>query len=598
MKSRFYLILLILAALLTVTFNSCDSGDKDDDDNNNNSDLFADYFDNMTTYPEPATTTWVTEDGKTITALVYPGQIVLFTKNAKAADVTTLVTQNNGTIVLQIPNAGFYVATVETAQTQPFLTAMYASAFVRDAFPNGPSQVRFTDLSATDYTAADLSGLGSVKSTLGEGDANSIIQTVDVAANVDCGSVTHKDGVARVAREAGVEVHINDVSVDPVTRESDFIEPYKKTAELLDYAYKNNLPIVINLSMGGRDDVTGDNYHYMRRMGLLLENMLQHNPKILDNAVIYMAATNNHTNETEDFNYLTEVDFPDSPIWNHLYFVGAQEGATGCGLGTDPGNGWADNGTANYMAASSCNIPIPDTECSGTGNSLATPQISGLTAETYEILQNMGQTFSMPDVAFQLAAYQGLHGGSLPSAQELANLMAGVVPAVSYDGTWSGTFNYTATIYHDNDPPEIINTSFILTMTLKSKVAVPGYPHLMKITGVTCSDPSFGATMVVLPDTTISMAFLPKEYGMASESGYGIIIQFPNGFNIGTNNGSNGTFTISADGNTLKSTPLVEDEAFSAGNIALSSNDPGSGPGGYAYNWCTFRNWTLTRQLR
>lgn len=117
MKSRFYLILLILAALLTVTFNSCDSGDKDDDDNNNNLDLFADYFDNMTTYPEPATTTWVTEDGKTITAVVYPGQIVLFTKNAKAADVTTLVTQNNGTIVLQIPNVGFYVATVETAQT-------------------------------------------------------------------------------------------------------------------------------------------------------------------------------------------------------------------------------------------------------------------------------------------------------------------------------------------------------------------------------------------------------------------------------------------------------------------------------------------------
>lgn len=593
MKSRFYLILLILAALLTVTFNSCDSGDKDDDDNNNNSDLFADYFDNMTTYPEPATTTWVTEDGKTITAVVYPGQIVLFTKNAKAADVTTLVTQNNGTIVLQIPNVGFYVATVETAQTQPFLTAMYASAFVSHAFPNGPSQVRFTDLKATDLTE-----LVSAKSTLGDGDANSIIQTVDAAVDVECGGLTHMEGVARVARAEGVEAHINDISKHPITRQPDLVEPYTKTAELIENAYNNDMPIVINLSLGGDDDVVGSNYFFMFDMCLLLESMLKYNPHILDNAVIYMAVTNNHSNATAELNALTQNNFPDSPIWNHLYFVGAEEGANGCGLGTDPGNGWVNNATANYMAAPSCNVPIPDSECKLTGNSFATPKISGLTAKTYELLQEMGQTFSMPEVAFQLNAYQGLHNGTLPSAQELANLMAGVVPAVSYDGTWSGTFNYTATIYHDNDPPEIINTSFILTMTLKSKVAVPGYPHLMKITGVTCSDPSFGATMVVLPDTTISMAFLPKEYGIASESGYGIIIQFPNGFNIGTNNGSNGTFTISADGNTLKSTPLVEDEAFSAGNIALSSNDPGSGPGGYAYNWCTFRNWTLTRQTR
>ncbi len=610
MKKLFSGIYMLAFALLATTFSSCESGDKDDDDNNNASDLFADYFDNMGSYPDAVNATWVDKEGQTVTMQAYPGQIVLFTRGASAAGIKTLVTDNQGTIALQIPNAGFYVAAINREQTQEFLTAMYASALISDAFPNTPSYPKINS-NRHSYWQAYVKGPSSVISTDGmtpvagtyksirnDGDAGSIIQTVDVAVSVDCGNVTHKDGVAAIARNTGIQAHINDVSVDPKTKNTDFVMPYKKTAELLDYAYKHNLPVVINLSLGGNDSKPGSNYHFMRDMGLLLENMLQHNPHILDNAVIYMSATNNHTDETEDFTYLTDVDFPDSPIWDHLYFVGAQEGANVCGLGTDPGNGWADFGIPNYVAAPSCNIQIPGTECYGTGNSLAAPVISALAAETYEILKEMGQTFTLPEVAHQLAVYQGMHAGTLPGAQELANLMAGIVPEVSYDGTWSGTFNYTATIYHDNDPPEIINTSFILTMTLKSKVAIPGYPHIMKITGVTCSDPTFGATMVVLPDTTLSMAMLPKEYGMASESGFGIMIKFPNDAFIGTNNSVNGTFTISADGNTLKSTPLVEDGVYMATTNIGTSNDPGSGPGGYAYNWCTFRNWTLTRQLR
>jgi hypothetical protein len=27
----------------------------------------------------------------------------------------------------------------------------------------------------------------------------------------------------------------------------------------------------------------------------------------------------------------------------------------------------------------------------------------------------------------------------------------------------------------------------------------------------------------------------------------------------------------------------------------LDANTPGSGPGGYAYNWCTFTSWSLTK---
>jgi hypothetical protein len=74
----------------------------------------------------------------------------------------------------------------------------------------------------------------------------------------------------------------------------------------------------------------------------------------------------------------------------------------------------------------------------------------------------------------------------------------------------------------------------------------------------------------------------------------GIIIKFPNGSYIATKNTA-GAYTISADGQKIENTAAVANTAFLANGTSGNSNDPGSGPGGYAFNWCTFKSWSLVR---
>jgi hypothetical protein len=293
-------------------------------------------------------------------------------------------------------------------------------------------------------------------------------------------------------------------------------------------------------------------------------------------------------NETDDLEYL-HAEFPGSPVWDHIYMVGSQEAPNGCGMG------YADPGTANYLSAPACDVPVPGSQCPGTGNSFAVPRISGLIAETWEMLQEAGFVVSIPEISQALFTWQHEHSGQLPTVSQLFHVFAGGGPEVNYEGTWSGTFYYKATIPQESGPPQVVNTSFILSMTLEATAAVPGYPHVMKIKAVTCSDPSFGATMAVAPDPTLSMALLPAAYGSTSDLGMGITVKFPNGSMIFTNNSPAGAYTIDADGNKLENTSLVTNDAFFANGTVDNSNDPGSGPGGYAYNWCTFKSWSLVR---
>jgi hypothetical protein len=362
----------------------------------------------------------------------------------------------------------------------------------------------------------------------------------------------------------------------------------KKTLEVLNYAHEHNLPVVINMSMGGRDNVEGDNYWYYRRYITMFQAIEMKTPHLLDNAVLLMSAGDTNINETDDLEYL-HAEFPGSPVWDHIYMVGSQEAPFGCGMG------YADKGTANYLSAPACDVTIPGSPCPGTGNSFAVPRISGLVAETWEMLQEAGVVVTIPEITSALCTWQAQHNGQLPTVSQLFNLFAGGEPEVNYAGTWSGTFYYKATIPQESGPPQVVNTSFILTMTLEATVALPGYPHMLKVKAVTCSDPTFGATMAVAPDPQLSMALLPATYGSVSDQGMGIIIKFPNGSQIFSTNSPAGAFTVATDGSKLESTSLVTNNAFSAIGTVDNSNDPGSGPGGYAYNWCKFKSWSLVK---
>jgi hypothetical protein len=83
--------------------------------------------------------------------------------------------------------------------------------------------------------------------------------------------------------------------------------------------------------------------------------------------------------------------------------------------------------------------------------------------------------------------------------------------------------------------------------------------------------------------------------GATSQTGDGVSVSFPNGTTIMTTNDVGG-LTVSADGKTISSTSAVATKAFTATGTVSDSNTAGSGPGGYAYNWCTFTSWSLTKQ--
>ena len=118
---------------------------------------------------------------------------------------------------------------------------------------------------------------------------------------------------------------------------------------------------------------------------------------------------------------------------------------------------------------------------------------------------------------------------------------------------------------------------------------------MLTVTSAMCSDPRFGATVPVTPDQNLSTVSLQSAFGSTSAQGEGFYVKFPNGSTIFNTNDA-GNFTISADGRTLSSTPAFSTDAFSASTGVGDSNAETSGPGSYAYNWCTFTSWTLVKQ--
>lgn len=123
------------------------------------------------------------------------------------------------------------------------------------------------------------------------------------------------------------------------------------------------------------------------------------------------------------------------------------------------------------------------------------------------------------------------------------------------------------------------------------------FTETMRLVAYSWMNMTFGATMTVLPDSTLSMVFVPGQFNSLSTTGMGIFIKYPSGYFTGTNNSDGGTFSVDATGTVISSTAIVEDHAFTAVNSALDSNDPASGTGGYAYNWCKFKSWRLEKVL-
>ena len=585
MKKKTCIELIAIVMLLLTLAAGCKKNGDDNTDNTTPSGLLYNSFDKITTYPAPGALNYTRKNGSLTKGTVFPGQVVVLVSGSSDA-VTLLVAQNNGTISAQVPNAGLYLATMNPANVSAFLSAMFKSSIVADAFPNSV------------VTGNGFTEQGGVKSANGSafvnGDKNSIVQTLDLSTQMGCSdNIDHKEAVGAVAAANGVSVNVNDVTVYNKDTESAGTDSYKtmqKMLGLLNWAFEHNQPVVINMSMNGDESVELDNYWYNKRFCYLLEAVEKQNPRLLDNAVIIVSGANANVNETEDYTQLYQNDFGNSPIWDHLYFSESQEGQNGCGLG------YVNQGTPNVLSAPACHISIPNSVCTRSGNSFSAPYLSGLVAQTYEMLKKAGSKMKLPEITAKLWQYQTENNGKLPTAGELYSICAGNGGfGNKYDGIWTGTCYYTAAVPQPSGTTTIVKASFTLSITLVSAASVPGYPQMLTVTSVTCSDPTFGATSGVVPAGPLSIALLPATFGSASLSGMGITIDFPNGSNFFTSNSIDGAFTIDANGRNLASTNLVSTAAFSAGGQVEDSNLPGSGPGGYAYNWCTFTSWSLVR---
>lgn len=591
-RSLLYWFSILLTALAVVNWQGCSDDNGQDDDNPQTTVLFAEAYDSSGAIPAAEVMTFVTQEGGLMKAEVYAGQVIIHSSNATATQMHELVVKNGGRIVAQIPGAGNYLAVTDKTKMSLFLNVLYDSPLVEMAFPNRPCVPKRPGTGVN----AGSSGL-SAKTTLSvnalSGDAGSIVQTIDVESSIGCDPLTHLGAVAAVAGKSGVDVHTNALEVD-AEGNADYEGPFTKVVELIEYAYLHKKPVVINISMGGRDEVAGESEDFYLYMCHTLEEISTNVPGILDYAVVMIACTNNHVDETQTITGLVNRD-PGADLWNHLYFVGGQSGAAGCTGGG--GTGYAASGTTSYLAAPSCDQPIPNSQCAVSGNSFAVPQVAGTVARTYELMKQEGQEMSVSEITAKLWEYQTLYSGQVPTPEQLRDYIKGIVPQALYDGTWHGTFKYTASVPQEEGPDLIVNTSFTIDFTLKSELSLPGYPHMLRFQAITCSDQRFGATMAVVPDQQLSMALLPGAYASEGEQGMGFVIEFPNGSTIMTNNNDAGCFTVNPAGTLIASTALVEDDAFLAGTNIGDSNNPLSGPGQYAYNWCTFRNWKMERVM-
>jgi len=394
-------------------------------------------FDNITTYPAPVDITYTRKDGTVGTVNAFPGQVVILANPATSVNtVTTLITQNGGAVAAQIPNIGFYVATISPSALDTFLAAMYASSAVLDAFPNG-----FVDGSR------DTTSMREDTINAASGDASSLIQTIDLSLLIGCGTMFHEDAVKNVAGSNGMDVQINDVtSSDKETTNAgtDYNTVNRTLINILSHAEQNNLPVIINMSLRPKPDNAATEYYFHKHYAMMLDSVAKHYPALLKNAVILISGSDTSLDQTDSFKKLFQVDFPGSAMWNNLYFVESQEGVGpgGCGIG------YADIGPTNdmnVMSAPGCHIPVSAT-CVANGTSFSTPEIANLIAQAFLAVN---KKINLGIIAKDLMKYQKNNQGRLPSLTQLVNLAKGgaaIYPeSVFFDATGgSGSVTVTA----------------------------------------------------------------------------------------------------------------------------------------------------------
>jgi hypothetical protein len=441
---------LVMILMFVVILSACHGGRAAGPSSSSNTygDLLAGSFNNLTNYPTPTDITYKTIDGITITESAYPGQVMIIANaNATSSIITQLITSNGGTVVAQIPNAGLYCATIDPNTLNTFLSAMYQSSYIGDAFPNGVNDANVGSATVKsiprNYSASSTT---SSLFTTGLPVDSSLIQTIDSPKLTGCGTLTHEAAVAAVAGQC-VSANINDITsasgYDPNVGISD-LAMFGAITDLLHNAQttSSSLPLIINISMGKQGADAG-NIKVFNRFAMALLVVSQHYPNILKNALILFGGGNVSKDISNAFsmkNGVTKSIYFDSGVMDHLYVVASQKGTTdtdtiyGCPVT------YASVGSPNVFSASNCNRKIPDQYCIFHGTSFGTPAIANLIARTF-LASN--KTIPLSTIAKALWNYQTNNNGTLPTALQLLSSSGWTGPVPTSCNLTCGTHQTT-----------------------------------------------------------------------------------------------------------------------------------------------------------
>jgi len=93
-------------------------------------------------YPKPAEVTFKEKNGKEVTVLAIPGQVlVYFDPSVNQKNAKVLIEANGGIILEQIPVTGFYMVGVSVGSEGKFITSIEKDNRIRYAAPNEVSEI-------------------------------------------------------------------------------------------------------------------------------------------------------------------------------------------------------------------------------------------------------------------------------------------------------------------------------------------------------------------------------------------------------------------------------------------------------------------------
>ncbi len=161
-----------------------------------------------------------------------------------------------------------------------------------------------------------------------------------------------------------------------------------------------------------------------------------------------------------------------------------------------------------------------------------------------------------------------------------------------YNGNYIGEFKYVYYVKDANNNYNPVEGGFQLTLTLKCLATAAG-STVLNVTKAVCSDANFGCQLggcaPVSPTVATLPASPPTTPSNLSTAGQGILLFFPNGATIMTNNGA-GALNVTTSGRILSNSldPSFQNSTWTAsGGSFPSSSVPPGGP------VTEFKSWSL-----